>query len=332
MKALYAIQGTGNGHLSRAMELTPYLAKLLDLDLMLSGITAELKFPYKFKYKYHGASFFFGKRGGVNYLKSFKHFKPIKLINDIRQCPIADYDLVINDFEPISAWAARRQKVPVIAVSHQAAFLSSKVPLPKQRRPVFEYGMKHLVAPSTDHVGLHYKNYDNQICLPIIRADLQELKLEDRGHITVYLPAFADDFLIGYFTQLPNYNWDVYSKKTELAYKIKNVTINPVDKEAYTQSVVTCHALLIGAGFQGTSEGLFLKKKMMAIPMVDQYEQQCNAAALDELGVPIVREITDAFVNSLNDWLQGPNKVTYTFQPNTNKVVKTILAVANKYV
>jgi len=36
MKVLYAIQGTGNGHLSRAEDIVPYLQKRCDVDILVS--------------------------------------------------------------------------------------------------------------------------------------------------------------------------------------------------------------------------------------------------------------------------------------------------------
>jgi len=37
MKILYAIQGTGNGHLARAVDIIPELKKYGTLDLFVSG-------------------------------------------------------------------------------------------------------------------------------------------------------------------------------------------------------------------------------------------------------------------------------------------------------
>jgi len=62
MKLLYAIQGTGNGHISRAIELAPYLMKEADIDFLISGKANELDFPYPVKYKFHGLYFIFGNR------------------------------------------------------------------------------------------------------------------------------------------------------------------------------------------------------------------------------------------------------------------------------
>ena len=45
MKILFAIQGTGNGHLSRAKEIIPYLIKYADVDLLVSGTQSQIELP-----------------------------------------------------------------------------------------------------------------------------------------------------------------------------------------------------------------------------------------------------------------------------------------------
>ena len=37
MRILYGIQGTGNGHISRALEVLPYLKKKASVDILISG-------------------------------------------------------------------------------------------------------------------------------------------------------------------------------------------------------------------------------------------------------------------------------------------------------
>ncbi len=66
MKILYAIQGTGNGHLSRAREIIPILQRKGQLDLLISGTQADVELPYPVKYRFKGLCFIFGKKGGVD--------------------------------------------------------------------------------------------------------------------------------------------------------------------------------------------------------------------------------------------------------------------------
>src|SRR5258708_21108027 len=121
MKILYAIQGTGNGHLSRAIDIIPELRKYGNLDLFVSGAQAEVKLPYPVKYKSKGLSFYFGKTGGINFLKTFQQNSSKDVMKEIKSFPIEKYDLVINDFEPISPWAAKKKKVRIISLTNQAA-------------------------------------------------------------------------------------------------------------------------------------------------------------------------------------------------------------------
>ena len=132
MKILYAIQGTGNGHLARAEDIIPLLKEYGDLDLFVSGAQADIKLSYPVKYKSKGLSFFFGMSGGIDFLKTFKQNSSKDVYKEIKKFPVEKYDLVINDFEPISAWACRKREVPCIALSHQSALLSPKVPKPKK--------------------------------------------------------------------------------------------------------------------------------------------------------------------------------------------------------
>ena len=52
MKILYAIQGTGNGHLSRARDIIPILQKKGEVDILISGIQSDVDLPYPL----HGGS------------------------------------------------------------------------------------------------------------------------------------------------------------------------------------------------------------------------------------------------------------------------------------
>jgi len=42
MKIFYAVQATGNGHISRAMQLLPYLRRYGNVDIFLSGSNSQL--------------------------------------------------------------------------------------------------------------------------------------------------------------------------------------------------------------------------------------------------------------------------------------------------
>jgi len=132
MKILYAIQGTGNGHISRAREVAPLLQQYGELDLLVSGTEAEMSLSQPLKYRLHGASFVFGKSGGIDKWATYKLMDLSQLWHDMHAIPLKQYDIIVNDFEPVTAWACRLQKVESISLSHQCSFVSKNTPRPKK--------------------------------------------------------------------------------------------------------------------------------------------------------------------------------------------------------
>lgn len=124
MKIFYAIQATGNGHISRAMQLYPYLQKFGEVDFFLSGNNATLPVDLPVKYSSKGCSLLYSKYGGLDYLAIAKNIKPLKMYNDAKSLPLKQYDVIINDFESVTALACRLQKVNSVQFGHQASFIS----------------------------------------------------------------------------------------------------------------------------------------------------------------------------------------------------------------
>lgn len=156
MKILYAIQGTGNGHVSRARDIIPILQKTNEVDILISGTQADVALPFPVKYKFSGLGFVFGKKGGIDMLETFKTNNLKVFFMEINCLPVQLYDLVINDFEPVSAWACAQKNIPCIALSHQAAVLNKNVPQPKKSDIVGRTVLKKY-APVSAQYGFHFK-------------------------------------------------------------------------------------------------------------------------------------------------------------------------------
>lgn len=325
MKILYAIQGTGNGHISRAFDVIPALqSKNIDLDILVSGIQADVKLPFKIKYKLKGMSFIFGKKGGVDIWKTYKSLDLFNFRKEIKKLPVKNYDLIINDFEPVSAWAAKINKVPCVSFSHQAAVLNPNTPKPNKTDFFGKQILKHY-APTQKKYGLHFESFDNNIFTPIIREQIRNTKPTDGEHYTVYLPAFNDIRILGVLKQIPEAKWQVFSKHNTEEINTKNVQIKPIENTAFVKSLVSCKGLLCGGGFEAPAEALFLKKKLMVVPMKNQYEQLCNAAALEKMGVPVLNKFNDNQIQKIKNWVANENRVNVNFSNQTNSIVEMIL-------
>ena len=70
MKILYGIQGTGNGHLSRARSIVPVLKEFAQVETVLSGTESQVAVDFEINYRYNGLPFLASKNGKVDIFKS----------------------------------------------------------------------------------------------------------------------------------------------------------------------------------------------------------------------------------------------------------------------
>ncbi|MCD0487556.1 glycosyl transferase [Pedobacter sp. MC2016-14] len=323
MKILYAIQGTGNGHISRAREIIPLLQQHGEVDLLISGTQADVKLSQEVKYQFHGFSFIFGKKGGVDHYKTWKTMNLRRFAKDMRVVPLKEYNLILNDFEPVTAWACKQQRIESVALSHQASFESRHVPKPKSidwAQLVMKY-----YAPATHHVGFHFDRYDDFIYTPVIRAEIRNMVISDLGHYTVYLPAIDDQFLVPILKNIPHIKWEVFSKHTRLSYIDGNVSVQPVNNEFFNKSLASCTGLFTGGGFEGPAEALYMGKKLLVAPMKFQYEQQCNAFALRQFGLPVIWGSNKNWLPVIKEWVSQPQEHVFHFPDETAAVIDKVV-------
>ena len=325
MKILYAIQGTGNGHISRAKDVIPALQNRAEVDILISGIQADIKLPFKVKHTYKGLSFIFGKQGGVDIWNTFKKNKIRRVWNEIKACPVEEYDLVVNDFEPISAWACFFKRIPCISLSHQCALLSPKVPRPIFKDFLGSAILKHY-APTSKKYGFHFKRYDDTIFTPIIRNDIRELETSNKGHYTVYLPAYSDNKIIKTLSKIKEVEWHVFSKHGKDTYTKKNVTIQPINSKNFGQSMASSSGVLCGAGFETPAEALYLGKKLLAIPMKGQYEQYYNAEGLKDIGISVISKLKKKNIPLIEYWVHQIKPVQVYFPDQTQSIVDKVIS------
>ncbi|TYP99401.1 uncharacterized protein (TIGR00661 family) [Tenacibaculum adriaticum] len=316
MKILYAIQGTGNGHASRALEIVPHLQTRAQVDVLISGYQCELQFPFEIKYKLYGLSFIFGKRGGIDLWQTYKKTKIRNLWKEIKSLPVQDYDLIINDFEPVSAWACKLRNVPIISLSHQNAVLDDNAPKYgafRLERLILKY-----YSPAKHKFGFHFKTYSSATFLPIIRKDIRYRNITKKGHYTVYLPAYSNKKIIKVLSNFKNIKWHVFSKNSDKIELKNNIIIQPINGDEFMKSIASANGILCGAGFETPAEALYLRKKLMVIPMKNQYEQQCNALALQEMGIPVIKNLGKKQIIKIANWIKS-DKIPEVHYPDVTQ-------------
>jgi len=324
MKILYSVQATGNGHISRAMELLPYLEKYGSVDIFLSGANSTLSLDAPVKYRSKGLSLFYTCGGSLNYKKTIGHISPYRVLKEVRDLPVEKYDLVINDFESITSLACAYKKIPSVNFGHQASFQSVKTPRPDKKNKLGEWILLNY-ARASQYIGLHFQCYDEFIFSPVIKEQIIISEPGDKGYITVYLPSYCDHELLGFLNPLKDFRFEVFSRQAKQREEHGHVTFIPVNRNAFNKSLINCHGIITGAGFETPAEALYLKKKLIAVPIQGQYEQLCNAAALRQMGIVTLKKLDDDFPDIFGNWVNDSARPDITYEYSTEAIVNILM-------
>lgn len=321
MKILYALQATGNGHISRAMEIMPYLKAYGEVDVFLSGSNSTLNLNLPIKYRSKGLSLFYSCKGGINYFKTTKALAPWRIYKEARDLPVEKYDLVLNDFDCITSMACGMKKIHSVSFGHQASFNSNQTPRPDKKNLLGEWILQNY-AKATQYIGLHFDRYDQNILHPVIKDEIWKSQPTNQQYITVYLPSYCQIELIDIFTKFPQQDFQIFSWQVNQRTEYENITFLPVSKEGFNKSLINCYGIITGAGFETPAEALYLQKKIMAIPIKGQYEQHCNGAALQQLGAVVLKDISDDFEDHFTNWMNNKTTTNVRYTHSAKQIVE----------
>jgi uncharacterized protein (TIGR00661 family) len=286
-----------------------------DVTFQFSGRDADKYFDMEIFNNYHlktGLTFNTAK-GEVSYVKTALQASPLRFIQDISSLDLSQYDLVISDFEPVTAWAAKKQKKQVIGIGHQYAF-GHNIPR-KGSDPIANQVMKYF-APADICVGLHWHHFGQPILPPIIETpDFPENTITNK--IVVYLPFEDPHAVINLLSPFENFHFHVYSPEA-ITSKYPHITCKALSRQGFQHDLYECAGIISNAGFELASESLQLGKKILVKPLHSQMEQISNAAALEQLGYG--HTMYELNSNVIADWLHNPHAVRITY-PNVAHIL-----------
>ena len=317
MRVLFGVQGTGNGHLSRARAMTEaFKNRSLVVDYLFSGRSAEQYFDMQAfgDYQTRQGLTFVNIDGRVNYRRTVLGNKYWQFARDVMSLDVAPYDLILTDFEPITAWAGRLRRKTVISMGHQPAF-DYRVPV--ANRDLRTWLVMRLFAPGTVRVGMHWDKFDAPILPPLV--DVGEGPVDNKRHkVLVYLPFEPQARVQEVLSQLTSYEFFVYAPGSERAQR-GNLRLRPTSLAGFRADLHDCTAVICNAGFELSSECLALGKRLLVKPQGRQMEQASNALALHQLGYgAALEELDPAFIR---DWLDHESPVPHIKFPNVAEAI-----------
>ena len=300
MKILYGIQATGNGHISRSRVMAKYLKEQnVDVTYLFSGREKEKLFDMEVfgDYLYRRGLTFSTSAGQMNYVKTAFTNNIFGFIRDIYALDVSQYDLVITDFEPITAWAAKRQGVKSLAIGHQYAF-GPNTPVAGETfiaRKIIEH-----FAPAQQSFGLHWSKFDDNVLPPIIDVGLE--RTEANGPILVYLPFEDQQYVTEILNDFPEFHFVQYAQ--ELADSQQgNVDLRVTCYDGFKADLRRASGVICNSGFELNSECIHLGIPILTKPICGQMEQESNALALKQLGLGEV--MIDIEPKAIESWLRN---------------------------
>ena len=325
MKILYGMNGVGNGHISRARLLVPKLqAAGAQVDCILSGRAADdcpdlsalgdVTFRKGLTISFENGNMgFFSNSLGL--LRQFPN-----LIREVATLDTRSYDLVVSDFEPVCAWAAKVQGTPCVATANHHS-LEFDVPRTSPYSP-FMLFMRGIL-PADTKIPSHYDHFGQQI-LPPFKTDMEAASTAQPNKILVYLNFENLESTATLLREFKDHEFYIYRGDVEAPSDEGNLHFRPLSKEGFKADFSDCAGVITNAGFMTTTEALQMGKKILVKPTGGQKEQESNVIALEELGyASSMRELDPEIIG---EWLNQKTAVKMTCPDTAQSLVDWIMA------
>lgn len=295
MRIIYGVSGEGSGHSSRAKQMARHLIaaghELVVVSYNRGYDALHSSFPC---HEIEGLRIVsIDNRVSIlrtligNLLKLPAFYRSLKSLRQV----FDDFkpELVISDFEPMTARLAGRRRLPLISLDNQHRMRFMEYTSPSHLRVdrwVTELVIRLLVPnpdvclATTFLIG-PVKNDRTFLFPPILREEVGNITPSEGEHLLVYVTNQYDT-LIASLHALSDERFIVYGYHKD--EQSGNVQFKQFSTLGFLEDVASARAIIATAGFTLMSEAMYLQKPYLAFPMRGQFEQQLNAFCLEELG------------------------------------------------
>ena len=323
MRILYGVQATGQGHISRARAMAQAFKQHPDVDVtwLFSGRPRERLFdmePFG-DFQHRAGLTFVTEAGRLRYRKTIMANRYWQFARDVQRLDVKAYDLIVTDYEPVTAWAGKLKGQSVLGIGHQYAFGKNT---PVEGRSLAQHAVMSLFAPVTRGVGLHWSDFGDNVLPPILDLPpaapggvqdhiLVYLPFEDQAIVTQWLNGFSEHRFLQYASTLPN------DEQGNVGRRTANIA-------GFKSDLASARGVVCNCGFELISECLHWRKPVLTRPLAKQMEQLSNGAALEALGyATVMRQIDNELAAR---WLAAPPIAPLLSFPNVSEALASWLA------
>jgi hypothetical protein len=68
-----------------------------------------------------------------------------------------------------------------------------------------------------------------------------------------------------------------------------------------------------------------MNKKLLSIPILNHYEQACNAQALEKLGIMVLKKIDEKFEQYFKEWINEKKPIKLNLAHSTADIVEMLM-------
>ncbi len=200
-----------------------------------------------------------------------------------------DPQLVISDFEPLTAHLALRERVPLVSLDNQhfQRYVEHERVPGRSREARTTLTIVRAIVPRsqrsivTSFLPGKLRNERTFLVPPILRPEILDARPTPGEHVLVYCTQpYAS--LLDDLRSLARVPFRLYG--FERAGMERNLEFKKFSAAGFLEDLAGARAVVATAGFSLLGETLHLRKPLLALPMQGQYEQELNAYLLGRSG------------------------------------------------
>jgi uncharacterized protein (TIGR00661 family) len=342
---LYGVNGEGSGHSTRAKEVISHLQRrghevhIVSFDRGLRNLSESFSVTEIFglRVTYINNRVRYRRTLAKNLIKAPRAARNVRQLGKL--VGEEKIDLVITDFEPLTAHVAHRKRLPLIAIDNQHAITNTRVSLPRgyARDAATVKLVTRMMTPHADayfvlsFFPVPVKGRNTLLFPPILRQEVLAAAPRSGDYALVYVTSPAKD-LAALLKQV-RYKFIAYGFGLE--GQDGNILYKKPGMQSFLQDLAGCSSVIANAGFSLVSEALHLGKPYLAVPVQNQFEQTFNAYYVGKMGYgafweELTKEKVEsflfnlpAFAEKLQDYPRAGNQALLT---KLDELIATLLA------
>jgi uncharacterized protein (TIGR00661 family) len=211
-------------------------------------------------------------------------------------------ELVISDYEPVSAHFSYALGCPLVTIDNQSRFLGYQFPRIDGFTPEHETSRLSLYFPKAYRrlsvcffkIPWHKTpGWEVTITRPAVRREMASACSRSprgaRPNIVVYVSPFgplrqSEEEIVAELNRCRGVTFTLFTRDATVTQRRGNVVVQPFDKALFAEYMQASQGAVTTAGLNVLSELSLLQKPMYLVPF-ETYEQRHNAQMIEELGL-----------------------------------------------